>query len=88
MLSLQNIKSDYFYIDCGDNATLRECVKLLPFKEDYINKISGSVEDDNKVIVVCDNETYLTVFEPKYVDTNIHHYSEISEFAHIPINTK
>lgn len=88
MLSLQKIKSDYFYIDCGDNATLRECVKLLPFKEDYINITSGSVEDDNKVIVICDNETYLTVIDRKYIDMDCYHYSQISEFAHLKIITK
>lgn len=88
MLSLNKIKSDYFYIDCGDNSILRECVKLLPFKEDHINTDSGGIEAEDKVIVVCDNETYLTVFERKYIDMDCYHYSQISEFAHIPINSK
>jgi hypothetical protein len=85
-MQLKDIKSDYFYIDCVDNATLRECVKLLPFKEDMINSTSGGVEDDNKVIVVCDKETYLTVFEAKYVDTKIYPYTEISELKHLSKN--
>ena len=83
MLSLKDIKSDYFYIDCVDNATLRECVKLLPFKEDYINEISGGVDDYDKAIVICDSETYLTAYEPNYTNSKIYKYTDIDELKHL-----
>lgn len=83
MLSLQDIKHDKFYIDCQDNATLRECVKLLPYLEDKLQETGISI--NNKIIAVVGNETYFTI---SAILGNHKQYKscDISEFAHLHSN--
>jgi len=91
MLSLQQIQHDKFYIDCQDNATLRECVKLLPYGKNWVQLSARSddgIGNGNKVIAVENNKEYYTINEPYATAPIIYHYSQISEFAHLPISTK
>ena len=88
MLSLNQIKHDKFYIDCQDNATLRECVKLLPYNVNWVQLSSvreyEGIHPENVTIVVEDNSTYFTISNlnvPRIAPT--YHYSDISEFAHL-----
>ena len=90
MLSLNQIKHDKFYIDCGDNATLRECVKLLPYGKNWVQISAlldgGGIGFQNKVIAIENNSTYYTINEPHAIEPTIYHYSQISEFAHLHSN--
>lgn len=91
MLSLQQIQHDKFYIDCGDNATLRECVKLLPYGKNWVQLgwvDEGGIHPNNVLIAVEDNSTYFTISSTTYVGERIYPYSKISEFAHLQINEK
>ena len=91
MLSLTQIQHDKFYIDCGDNATLRECVKLLPYGKNWVQIAvlsDGGIGFQNKVIAIENNSTYYTINEPHAIEPTIYHYSQISEFTHLPINSK
>lgn len=89
MLSLSQIQHDKFYIDCEDNTTLRECVKLLPYGKNWV-QISvlsdGGIGNGNKVIAVENNSTYYTINEPHAIEPIIYHYSDITEFAHLHSN--
>lgn len=90
MLSLQQIQHDKFYIDCGDNQTLRECVKLLPYGKNWVQlsvKQDGGIHPDNVTIVVEDNSTYFTIslYDNERISPTYKH-SDISEFAHLHSN--
>lgn len=92
MLSLQQIQHDKFYIDCGDNATLRECVKLLPYNPHWTQMLSlfdKGIASNNTIIAILYNKEYFTVIAD-VIDANavIYQYSQISEFAHLQISTK
>lgn len=90
MLSLNQIKHDKFYIDCQDNTTLRECVKLLPYNVNWVQlsvKQDGGIHPENVTIVVEDNSTYFTISNlnvPRIAPT--YNYSDISELAHLHAN--
>lgn len=89
MRSLQDIKHDKFYIDCGDNATLRECVKLLPYSKNWVQigvLSDGGIGNGNKVIAVENNREYYTINEHQSDNPIIYHYSQISEFAQLHSN--
>lgn len=89
MLSLNQIKHDKFYIDCQDNATLRECVKLLPYGKNLVQLSvlsDGGIGFENKVIAIENNSTYYTINEPHAIEPIIYHYSQISELAHLHAN--
>ncbi len=90
MLSLTQIKHDKFYIDCQDNATLRECVKLLPYSKNWVQlsvKQDGGIHPDNVTIVVEDNSTYFTISNLNVARiAPTYHYSQISEFTHLYAN--
>jgi len=58
MQSLSQIQHDKFYIDCQDNATLRECVKLLPYGKNWVQLSvlsDGGIGFQNKVIAIENN---------------------------------
>ena len=90
MQSLTQIKHDKFYIDCGDNATLRECVKLLPYGKNWVQM--GWIDDEgihqnNVTIVVEDNSTYFTISNLNVARiAPTYHYSQISEFTALHSN--
>lgn len=89
MQSLTQIQHDKFYIDCGDNATLRECVKLLPYGKNWVQisvRSDDSIGNGNKVIAVENNSTYYTINEPHAIEPIIYNYSDITEFAHLHSN--
>ena len=89
MLSLNQIKHNKFYIDCQDNATLRECVKLLPYGKNWVQLgviYKGGINPENILIAVEDNSTYFTISSTSYVGDRIYHYSQISEFTALHSN--
>lgn len=89
MLSLNQIKHDKFYIDCEDNTTLRECVRLLPYNKNWVQisvLLEGGIGFGNKVIAIENNNTYYTINEPHAIEPIIYHYSNITEFAHLHSN--
>lgn len=89
MLSLTQIQHDKYYIDCGNNATLRECVKLLPYSKNWV-QLSSVCEDgihsNNVIIAIENNKEYYTIESPFIDNPIIYHYTQISEFAHLHSN--
>lgn len=91
MLSLKQIQHDKFYIDCQDNATLRECVKLLPYDKDeilFIRQRDPEYIDPKKyTIAICKNKTYFTVYgKGLQKSLPIYKHTDISELAHLHSN--
>lgn len=90
MLSLQQIQHDKFYIDCGDNTTLRECVKLLPYNAHWTQMLSlydKGIAPSNTVISVVENREFFTVSKELVLDKiPKYKHTDISEFAHLHSN--
>jgi hypothetical protein len=84
MLSLKDIKHEKFYIDCVDNATLRKCVKLLPYDKNWVQtsgRYNDGINPANTIIAVEDNKEYFTISSTTYVGDRIYKYSDISDFT-------
>lgn len=86
MQSLTQIQHDKFYIDCGDNATLRECVKLLPYNKNWVQFASpmpSGICDTNSTIAIETNNSYYTIDKPHAEKPIIYQYNDIAEFVHL-----
>jgi len=84
MLSLKDIKHEKFYIDCVDNATLIECIKLLPYKKNWV-QLEPPLQT-NKIIVVEDNISYYTINGVAYETAIVYNIKDISEFTYLHQN--
>lgn len=75
-LKLSEIIKTDCYIDCGSNEKLREVVKVLPIKPDYLQLNGGIYSDDIMVRIYRNPSEYLTIIEPSE-EHPIHHISQI-----------
>lgn len=84
MLSLKDIKHDKFYIDCVDNETLTECVKLLPYNRSWVQL--EKPHPTNMIIAIENNKTYYTIVGVAYETAIVYQFKDIYEFSHLHQN--